>query len=529
MLSDTRHFLSQQIIEADVCIIGGGAAGIVLALELQGDFEKIVILESGEEKFTEKNQHLNNAKAVQKHYFDPAKSRLRMLGGASNHWENNTAEFVPSDFEKHDWIDSSGWPIEHHDVAQYYVQAADYCGTGTDGYDPAFWLGKLAGKNDFAKSENIDIGFSKHAIPPTRFFNKFKETLVSSSNIHVIQSANVTAVDYKDSSKLVESVTFKRIHGDFEHRVHAKVVVLATGGIENARLLLHFNQQFDNKLGNRFGNVGAYFMDHPTLRPAQFYPKKNFSFSRAEIRDTKRTIYNFFKLSDSVLKKHKLSNMKISFFEASKQFLSHGVSSMHILKEGFDRSTMPDDVFDHLGNIVGDLDVLYDMFTGKKTGINAARDSDEFGGYFVHVMMEQTPERNNRISLSDEKDVFGIPKVDINWQFNEKDIASMWKGLEVLANEVGAMDIGRIRLLKERSPRLLGNQMGFGHHHMGTTRMASDYRDGVVDSNQKVFGTRNLYVAGSSVFPTGSHVPPTLTITATTIRLAQHIIEAKNV
>lgn len=524
MILDARHFLSKQQIEADVCIIGGGVAGIVLARELQSSFEKIVILESGEESFKQKNQDLYSARTIKTHYFNSEKSRLRMLGGSSNHWENNTAEFLPSDFEKKNWIENSGWPIQYDDINKYYIDAADYCGTGRDGYAPSHWTANLPGKDDFSKSEKIKLGFSKHASPPTRFFFKFKKELIASNVINIIQSANVTALKFRESDKKIESATFKRLYGEHEHEVKAKVFILATGGIENARLLLHFNSQNNNALGNRYNNVGAYFMDHPTLRPAQFYPKQNFKLTGLESKDSHRSIYNFYKLSDEIVEKHKLSNMKISFFEASKSFLSHSISSMHILKEGYDKATIPDDFFDHIGNIIGDLDTLYDAFTHK----SGSHRKDDFGGYFVHVMMEQTPDRNNRILLSDETDALGIPKVDINWTFNDKDVSSMWKGLEILANEVGLLEIGRIRLLKERSPRLLASQMGFGHHHMGTTRMSDNVKTGVVDSNQKVFGTNNMFIAGSSVFPTGSHVPPTLTIVATSLRLAKYIVENTN-
>jgi len=65
--------------------------------------------------------------------------------------------------------------------------------------------------------------------------------------------------------------------------------------------------------------------------------------------------------------------------------------------------------------------------------------------------------------------------------------------------------------------------MGFGHHHMGTTRMSSTPDEGVVDKNCKVFDVENFFIAGSSVFPTGSHVPPTLTIVALAVRLAETI------
>ena len=138
-------------------------------------------------------------------------------------------------------------------------------------------------------------------------------------------------------------------------------------------------------------------------------------------------------------------------------------------------------------------------------------------------MIEQTPDRENRISLSDNKDMFDLNSVVIDWRITEEDKERTWQSLEVAAQEIGAMGLGRFRLLKERSERLWGDQLGFSQHHMGTTRMSSSPVKGVTDSNQKVFGVNNLFVGGSSVFPTGGHVPPTLTIAALSIRLAKHI------
>jgi choline dehydrogenase-like flavoprotein len=65
--------------------------------------------------------------------------------------------------------------------------------------------------------------------------------------------------------------------------------------------------------------------------------------------------------------------------------------------------------------------------------------------------------------------------------------------------------------------------MDVTHHHMGTTRMHDEPTRGVVDANCRVHGISNLFVAGSSVFPTGGAATATLTLMALAIRLADHI------
>ena len=135
-------------------------------------------------------------------------------------------------------------------------------------------------------------------------------------------------------------------------------------------------------------------------------------------------------------------------------------------------------------------------------------------------MVEQTPNRDSRITLGEKRDRFGIKRTKIDWQLSSSDKEQMWRGLELFANEVGALSLGRVKLLKEREDRIWESQLGYGHHHMGTTRMSDSEKTGVVDASHKVYGTNNFFIGGSSVFATGGHVPPTLTIVAMTIRLA---------
>ena len=145
------------------------------------------------------------------------------------------------------------------------------------------------------------------------------------------------------------------------------------------------------------------------------------------------------------------------------------------------------------------------------------------GGFQLPMMMEQTPSRTNRVKIGSTKDKFGVPRTLIDWQLTDIDKEMVWKSLDIVSHELAERSLGRMQLLKERSPRLWTNQLGFSDHHMGTTRMAKSPDSGVVDANARVFGTKNLFMAGSSVFSTGSHVPPTLTIVALSVRLANHL------
>ena len=145
---------------------------------------------------------------------------------------------------------------------------------------------------------------------------------------------------------------------------------------------------------------------------------------------------------------------------------------------------------------------------------------DQF--FQIHCYGQQAPNPDSRITLSQERDALGLPLVRLDWRLSELDKYSVRRTLEILALEMGSSGLGRIKIDFRDWPA----QFWYGNHHMGTTRMNADPRRGVVDANCRVHGISNLYIAGSSIFPTGSASPPTMTIVAMSLRLADKIKSA---
>ena len=148
-------------------------------------------------------------------------------------------------------------------------------------------------------------------------------------------------------------------------------------------------------------------------------------------------------------------------------------------------------------------------------------------GSVVVAVWEQEPLEENRIELSDTKrDRFGIPRTELHFRKSERDLFTLRETLLKLNEYLVDSNRGRLKL----HDWVLGNAsfsdlpLG-GNHHMGGTRMATNVSKGVVDSNCKVFGLENLSIAGSSVFPSGGHANPTLTIVQLSLRLAQHLLK----
>lgn len=524
-LSSSRKFT------ADVCVLGAGVAGITMANELAKKGLSVCLLEAGGETRDEKVQKSAKANSVPSIYPDPMSSRLRMLGGTSNHWANNTSPLSPIDFEKREGFDVSGWPIRYEDLLPYYDKAAEYCGAGNDGYDPKYWHNKFS-TAPVIGSDNptLKLGMAKASVPPTRFFKEHGETLKLNNKVTIISYAEVVSLKYSNSRKSIDYIEFKSPN-NVSHTVESGRYVMAFGGLENARMLLHFNNLNNNEMGNQGGSVGAYFMDHPTLRGAQLYtndPSKFTLFKGEMLSDYKRFVLNFIELSEDKLKEEQLTNVRLPLVEATRQQLSHGISSFHMLKDRLSGKSISGDLAGHITNVVMDLDIVADTVSRKKWGTPIIESVNEQGGFQVPLMMEQTPYRENRVSLSNRRDKHGIGLLNINWRITNKDKERLWRAIDIFSMEMGKQGLGRVRSLKERSSRLFADQIGFGHHHMGTTRMSNSPEDGVVDSEQKVFGVSNLFMAGCSVFSTGGHVPPTLTIVATTIRLADIIANKVN-
>ena len=139
------------------------------------------------------------------------------------------------------------------------------------------------------------------------------------------------------------------------------------------------------------------------------------------------------------------------------------------------------------------------------------------------AMAEQIPNPDSRITLLDSTDAFGMRRARLEWNVLPEDWSHLLRSLELTADGLAAAGVGRGRALlnlEEPWPRIQP-----GMHAMGTTRMGADETAGVVDADCRVFGFDNLFIAGSSVFPTGGAANPTLTITALAIRLADHLAE----
>ena len=157
-------------------------------------------------------------------------------------------------------------------------------------------------------------------------------------------------------------------------------------------------------------------------------------------------------------------------------------------------------------------------------GLGTALDKRHIAVYRLANMTEQVPNPDCRITLGTDRDPFGIPRIRLNWRVTSQDIASAIRVQEIVRGELARAGLGRL-FIDLKAGKTPANLHG-GYHHMGTTRMHDDPKKGVVDANSRVHGVSNLFIAGPSVFPTGGHANPILTLVALTLRLSDYITQA---
>lgn len=524
MIIDGTELAAAADIESDICIIGAGPAGITLALELEGDGRKIVLLEGGGLDYTDASQEIYTPASLPRDFPEARDTRLRYFGGSSNHWGGNCSPFSRADFERRDWIPHSGWPFSFDDLAPYYEQAHRYCELP---FAPGDFATQAPNDPDlpWGRADRrlmVATGFSS---PPTQFSEVYRDRLEQAEDLTVIVNGNVVGFTFDGVGERIASVQAKSFDRP-AFDVKSKCFVLACGGLENARMLLQPSAVRPSGIGNEHDVVGRYFMEHPVIKAAMFQPSMPID-QLLQLAGPWQAFPEgslFFQLSEDAQQEHGLANIRVPFSLVSRYFASAGVESMHTLTDALGDGEWPDEPFSHIGNIFYDLDMVAEGVARASFDVKLFDHAETIDQFFCDVMIEQTPDPDNRLTLAADKDALGLHKFDLSYRITDSDKDSLWRGMRLVAQALGEAGVGRVRLQENSGERLWEEGLiNYGDHHMGTTRAAVSPRAGVVDGDLKVHGVNNLFVAGSSVFTTGAHVPPTLTIVALSARLAVHL------
>ena len=528
MLIDLAKASDDLRLEAEICIVGAGAAGVALARDLMKAGRDVCLLEGGGLDFEEKTQSLFKGKNIGMEYYDLDHSRLRFFGGTTNIWGGRSIPLDPIDFEKRDWVPHSGWPITLDDLQKYYRIAHDSLELGEYDYEDGNW----------EKLQLSPIGFDKNKIA-TRFwrfddleerFNRRRsEDLINAVNVRIVLHANVVGLQATGDARGVAYLDAASLQGK-KLKVKARHFVLACGAIENARLMLASNSVEANGIGNPHDQLGRYFMEHPhgriahikTADPAAFWAlyRKRFPASNVPLAPA-------LVLPPSLQRQLGVLNSAATF--KLQKDPSHGASVSHRIYLNVKHGMSPSNSGRRLWHTWRGAQ----NWLQRHLSMSLLRFVTRVNRMELYVMAraEQAPNPDSRVCLSAEKDALGCHRADLDWRLSALDKETMLQFGKTLGKEFDRLGLGKLTTsewLEDGKPEWpvdasVGNHPIGGYHHMGTTRMSASPRNGVVDAHCTVHGYHNLHIAGSSVFTTGGWANPTLTLLALAHRLADHL------
>lgn len=511
------------VIDTNVCVIGSGPAGAIVAAELAKKNIDVLLLEAGsnEPDFSFDSISKTNI------FSDVSDFRFgwsRQLGGASNLWAGRTYPLEGIDFKKRSWVPNSGWPFSYESLIPFYKRAAKIL--AIPGYkffekcnkpnlDECFLSSILNGET------GLETKCFQWAKTPFNSSVYLKSVAKDHCSLRIILNASVSRLQENADTSSVISAELTKVDGD-KVTVKARYFIVAAGGIETPRLLLNSNQISPAGIGNEYDNVGRYFSTHPKADMAAIVLKKSISTSNALFKDSPLKTGSFrhgISFSKEVQEKHELLNHYVQLsplleYQASQAF--EVLKKTKVLQNGLiDRSRLMKSFLPGLGKIA-------------YAGIGRlARFQPRTKTFILRGFLDQYPNKENRISLSSDRKEDGTKKINLSWRFSDEDKASVINFFSHLDAALQENEIGRVEYsgLKKSEDWPL---ISIHSHFMGATRMGEDKKTSVTDRNARVHGVSNLYIAGPSLFPTYGFANPFLTIAALSLRLSEHLEKAIN-
>lgn len=476
MILDGIEAFRESGFTPQVVIVGAGPAGITVARQLAAAHIPCALLDAGGEEFSGESQDVYQGTVIGDPYFELDVARLRYLGGTSGHWAGWCRFLDAVDFEKRDWIPNSGWPIGREVIEPYFDQAREILDLR-----PFLANEKMSETIDW-----IDLIRSD----PVRFGDKYREELMKSDTICVVLNTYVTDLVATGGRVVAANIVSQRRPAG---QISSPRFVIATGGIENSRLLLWSNERSPEPVVPDATSLGRYWMEHP-----------EFEVGKAVIGHPDAYRHE--------------SDGWAYFAPAPEAMRQARIMNFHAVIMPAYRSAQKE--------ILADLLCTAPAFSTWALG--AMGQNIDCYGNTIGMAWEQSPEFDNRVALSrSETDYTGVPRVELHWRKGELERKTLREGALLFGTMLARSNIGRMKVdswVLDNEAYPTDHELA-GFHHMGGTRMSSDPRLGVVDANCRVHGMSNLFVAGSSIFTTSGYANPTATIVAFSARLGAHLAD----
>ncbi len=545
MILDADTLEQGASLEADLCIVGAGAAGISIALQFLHGPGRVVLIESGHDKPDANSQGLYSGEVANPDLHSPPDTyRQRQFGGATTLWGGRCMPLDPVDFRERSWMPHSGWPIGPEALAPWYAAANTLCEAGEFNYSastamPGGMKPLIAG---FTPENFTTDGIERFSLP-TNFAARYRHKLAASEAVRVVLGANCTAIETTPDGTLATTLKLRSLKG-WEGTVKAARVVIAVGGLEVPRLLLACRGPgHEHGLGNANDLVGRYYMCHIAGTSGQL----RFTLPREAIQHGYEVAWDGtyirrrLSLTAEAQEKHGVGNAVMRLHFPRIPDPSHGssvLSGLYLMRwllpyEYRKRLAGPEGkglapTLRHLRNMVSDpvsaaefaaTMLLKRRFATRKFPSIIVRPPGNVFSLDYHGEQEPNPE--SRITLSGTaRDALGMPRIRVDWRWSALDIRTTEVAFRLLAEELARWGKGSLTF----DPQELAHDMlrdgAYGGHHIGTARMGHSPTTSVVDADGRIHGMRNVWVSSAAVFPTSSQANPTLTVVALSLRMA---------
>lgn len=517
MIQDLDQLSQGAELTCDLCIVGSGAAGITLAMELLNSGLNILMVESGSSLDEPPTQALYDS-IIEGHAFPGAtEGRWRTYGGSTTRWGGSGIPLAPMDFQEREWVAHSGWPITHDEIQPYYSRAAAFLGTDALNHDTELY-DLLDIDPPALEPDKVGYWFEKFAPRPS-LRDVYGTRLRAAEHVTVLLHANLTRIELAPTLDHVSSLQVRSLSGK-DATVRAGRVVIATGAIETARILLSNDRELPDGIGNGRGLVGRYLQDHPvagvatieTSNPDRLQHYFNTFYARGQKYAVRHPASAALQKRERILNAAAIVKFEApieSPYRALKEAVlaaKRGAMGVGLLRAIFRAA-------------IHSPSILRPVYAYAVRG-RAYTPSPQI---WLAMTTEQEPNPLSRVTLADETDALGIRKSRIDWRLSDLTLKTFAVYTAVMKAEFEKLGLGTLTPERWLTDANWRDAIGDQYHQMGTARMNDSAELGVVDRSGRVHGIENLYVAGSAVFPTGGQAGPTLTIIALTMRLADEL------
>jgi choline dehydrogenase-like flavoprotein len=519
MLVDFRQQESLAIPSDAVIVVGCGAAGLPLALTLADRGQPVVVVESGGEphdvEASADAARLNHG-VVSGLRFPLDTSRARVLGGTTSLWHGQCMRLHDIDVRERPWVPFSGWPLRLDQLSRHYRLAERWIGVSGRGYGPERWTEHPSLRPVDWTPEHLLHDFTEYTLWP-QLGRHYHRRLVRHPLISTVVNATVSRVVTRDGvANGVEVVA----HGGRRQTLSAARVVLAAGGIENARLL-QLSDPEGVGLGLGRALTGRFLQTHPVIYTADVVPS-DYSFLQDRyvvLRRGRHRIFPKVRLAPVAQEEHKLLDATAVFFHSHDH---HGLQATRRLLGAARNRRRPDGMLRDTRLVLSSpASLMRDAYRRLARGLPTAVRPTHVS---LEVWLEQTPDPDSQVTLSERRDALGLRQAHVSWRCDEAEIRTSRAVTRWIADDLERLGIAMVQprpVMHDDNAWLAA--VVPAAHPSGTTRMSRDPAGGVVDVDLQVHGVPGLFVLGGSVFPTSGYANPTLTIVALAMRLAEHL------